>query len=102
MGSEPVDPEDPEEVKELGVEAAVLEPDSDDFDDDDEDVDDELVVVCDDSGKTVVIQGWLRRSLRLGLSLGRTLRHLRIMSWHSWVSLVLNRTSALQMASSFS
>lgn len=84
---------EPLEVSELGVEAAVVE------------VDDVLVLgteVLLDSGRCVDIQGWFRRSRRLGRSLGLNLRHLLIMSWHSWVSRVRNRTSALQMASSFS
>lgn len=90
MGSDEEAPdEEPDEVSELGVDAAV-----------DDCVELEEVLVA--SGSWAVIQGWFISSTRLGRSLGRTLRHWRIMSWHSCVSLARNRTSALQMASSFS
>ena len=103
MGSECPD-EDPEEVSEeeaerlLGVEAAV-----DAAELFEEAVEDEAPLVTEVlSGRLALIHGWFNRSLRVGRSLGRTLRHLRMMSWHSWVKRVRNRTSALQMASSFS
>ena len=88
MGSE-VDPaEDPEEVKELGVEAAVLAPE--DEADWEATLATELVLgpcllehLLETSGRWALIQGCSRRSCKLGRSLGLILRHLRMMSWHS-------------------
>ena len=99
-GKDPDEPDDVRELaadKELGVEAA------DEAADEaaEEDLGSTLLPAAS-VGRLADIQGWLRRSFRLGLSEGLILRHLRMMSWHSWVSLVRNRTSAVQMASSFS
>ena len=111
MGSDVEPADDPEEVKELGVEAAVFAPEDEaDWEDATEVVEELveawilLVELADwlDSGRWALIQGCSKRSRRLGRSLGLTLRHLRIMSWHSWERRVRNRTSALQIASSFS
>jgi hypothetical protein len=102
-------PDDPEAVsdddddKELGVDAAVDEAVDDvelELEAADEAAADEEAAVA--SGRLALIQGWTRSSCRVSLSFGLTLKHFRIMSWHSWVSLVRNRNSALQMASSAS
>ena len=109
MGSEcPACPEEPEEVSEeeaerlLGVEAAVdaAELLLDEVEAEAPEVDGTELTLL--SGRLALIHGWFSRSLRVGRSLGRTLRHLLMMSWHSWVRRVRNRTSAVQMASSFS
>lgn len=101
--------EDPEEVNEdeaerlLGVEAAVDAAEL--LFEADVEVETELAPLAEalfNSGRLALIQGWFNRSLRVGRSLGRTFRHRRIMSWHSCVRRARNRTSALQMASSFS
>ena len=84
--------DDPELVKELGVDALEAS----------EVAEWATVGTLVDSGRVADIHGWASRSLRLGLSLGRIFKHRRIMSWHSPVSRVRNRTSALQIASSFS
>lgn len=108
MGSECPAPDEPEEVKDDeaerldGVEAAVevAELLLDELEVEAPEVVEDTELM--DSGKLALIHGWFNRSLRVGRSLGRTLRHLRIMSWHSWVRRVRKRTSAVQMASSFS
>ena len=48
------------------------------------------------------IQGCWRISSMEILSAGRSLKHRRTRSWHSWVSLVRNLRSALQICSSCS
>ena len=108
MGSECPAPEEPEEVSEeeaerlLGVEAAVdvAELLLDEAEAEAPEVDGTELLLL--SGRLALIHGWFSRSLRVGRSLGRTLRHLLMMSWHSWVRRVRKRTSAVQMASSFS
>lgn len=108
MGSEWPAPEEPEEVSEeeaerlLGVEAAVdvAELLLDEAEAEAPEVDGTELLLL--SGRLALIHGWFSRSLRVGRSLGRTLRHLLMMSWHSWVRRVRKRTSAVQMASSFS
>lgn len=89
--------DDPEEVRLLGVEAAVEV--ASEFP---QTLLEDTGVALEPSGRLADIQGWFKRSSRLGRSLGLTLRHLRMISWHSCVSRVRNRTSALQIASSFS
>ncbi len=73
----------------------------------DDAADDEAVAVAGDEGavrfsRFAVIQGCWRISSIEIRSAGLSLRHFLTRSWHSWVSLVRNLRSALQICSSCS